>query len=80
VSNAACHADSAQVTVRLFKTTRRVRLEVADDDPVQPQARSTEWDAESGRGLWLIANMAVRWGVDPERRGKRIWVELPLDG
>ncbi|PWI05263.1 hypothetical protein DIZ27_40350 [Streptomyces sp. NWU339] len=35
-------------------------------------------DAESGRGLLLVARLATRWGTDPRPTspGKTVWAEL----
>ena len=37
-------------------------------------------DSEGGRGLFLIATIAERWGVVHSRTGKHVWFELPLTG
>ncbi|MGW6998090.1 ATP-binding protein, partial [Streptomyces virginiae] len=33
-----------------------------------------------GRGLFLVAQYAARWGTRYTDRGKVIWAELPLTG
>ena len=36
-------------------------------------------DAESGRGLWLVEQLARSWGVRPHRDGgKVVWCTLNL--
>ncbi|WP_260616497.1 ATP-binding protein, partial [Streptomyces sp. WAC05950] len=35
---------------------------------------------EGGRGLFLVAQYAERWGTRYTDRGKVIWAELPLTG
>jgi anti-sigma regulatory factor (Ser/Thr protein kinase) len=37
-------------------------------------------DAESGRGLLIVARLADRWHVDPAPTGKTVWFALSLDG
>jgi hypothetical protein len=54
-----------------------VRVEVTDRaGPGTPELRPAGRDAEGGRGLQLVAALAVRWGT--RRRGGRIvtWFEL----
>jgi anti-sigma regulatory factor (Ser/Thr protein kinase) len=59
-----------------------VRVEVADAasgkrrPPVAPPSTCPE--GESGRGLFLVDVMAVRWGWEPrEPVGKTVWAEVP---
>ncbi|MFE7413956.1 ATP-binding protein [Streptomyces laurentii] len=33
-------------------------------------------DEESGRGLFLVAALADRWGIEYVTTGKRVWCEL----
>lgn len=33
-------------------------------------------DAESGRGLAIVASLATRWGVDADGHGKSVWFTL----
>ena len=54
-----------------------VRVEVTDrSGPGVPELRQAGRDVEDGRGLWLVAAMAARWGW--RRRGGRTmtWFEL----
>ena len=67
------------VTLRLTVLGRRLRLEVEDDLPGTPTLRQPPPDAESGRGLWLIAQLSTRWGVDTRQNGKAVWVEFELE-
>lgn len=50
-----------------------------DECPSDPEPRAVGDDAESGRGLTVVAALSARWGW--ERTGyrhKRIWAELAL--
>ena len=40
-------------------------------------ARATD---EGGRGLYLVEQLATRWGSRPTPEGKAVWFEIPLDG
>ena len=76
VTNAVFHAHSS-VEVRARLERDRVRIEVRDDDPNPPAPRHAEpWEA-TGRGLFLVDELARRWGAHPaEPRGKVVWFEL----
>lgn len=54
-----------------------VRLAVSDGSPVLPEPEAPHWSAERGRGLFLLAAMAHRWGTEltPEG-GKQVWAVL----
>jgi anti-sigma regulatory factor (Ser/Thr protein kinase) len=65
------------VTVTVTACTGTVRVEVTDrSGPGLPQLRPPGDDAEGGRGLWIVAGLAARWGW--RRRGGRTmtWFEL----
>ncbi|MFD3872558.1 ATP-binding protein [Streptomyces sp. NPDC058623] len=68
--------------VVLIRAGSVLRIEVVDTrrDRV-PGLRDPDVDAESGRGLALVAALADRWGVDqgPPPR-KVVWAELDLPG
>jgi anti-sigma regulatory factor (Ser/Thr protein kinase) len=55
-----------------------LRVSVTDDDPVfpQPQPALEALDNERGRGLFLVAALASRWGSRPLGQGKAVWFEL----
>lgn len=75
VANAVLHGRSTfSVKVRL--DGRRVRVEVADENPCVPIIRPMDGTAISGRGLHLLNAVAGRWGVDRAPRGKVVWTEL----
>lgn len=80
-SNSVQHSRSADpgetVTVAVTAGGRIVRVEVVDrTGSATPQLRRSGDDVEDGRGLGLVAAMAVRWGW--QRRGRRTvtWFEL----
>ena len=55
-----------------------LHVSVIDDDPVLPQPLPAleALEDERGRGLFLVAAMASRWGSRPLAHGKAIWFEL----
>ena len=79
--NSVRHSGSAApgetVTVAVRAGDGVVRVEVTDRaGPGTPELRPSGHDAEGGRGLQLVAALAVRWGT--RRRGRRLvtWFEL----
>lgn len=81
-TNAVRHARAPQgrdIGVRLARYDGMLRVEVADaGDPVELTPRAAAvWD-ERGRGLAIVAALAVRWGQCPRRHGigKAVWAEV----
>ncbi|WP_328413770.1 ATP-binding protein [Streptomyces violaceus] len=62
----------------LERKGERLRLEVHDQSPVVPVDRTAGCGDESGRGLRLLAAMAVDWGTVLTAAGKAVWCEIPL--
>jgi anti-sigma regulatory factor (Ser/Thr protein kinase) len=57
-----------------------LRVEVRDADAAPPRLREADPDAESGRGMVLLAALAKEWGVRRPGRGagKTVWFTLAL--
>ncbi|MFF3246774.1 SpoIIE family protein phosphatase [Streptomyces sp. NPDC002870] len=68
---------SAPVTVRLLRD-RTLTCEVTDGTSTAPHLRYAATMDEGGRGLFLVAQMAERWGTRYTPQGKVIWAELSL--
>lgn len=66
------------VTLRLDWTPRRLRIEVHDDAPGLPRLTQADPMDEGGRGMWIISQLAVRWGTIRKRPGKIVWAEIAL--
>ena len=66
--------------VRLRRGAESVWVEVFDPDLRLPRIRSAGATDEGGRGLYLVEQLATRWGSRPTPEGKTVWFELPLDG
>ncbi|MFE6711381.1 SpoIIE family protein phosphatase [Streptomyces sp. NPDC057695] len=63
------------VRVRLLHD-RTLICEVSDGSSTSPHLRHAAATDEGGRGLYLVAQYADRWGTRYGRRGKTIWAEL----
>jgi serine phosphatase RsbU (regulator of sigma subunit) len=69
-----------EFVLRLRRGAEVVWAEVFDPDLRLPRLRSARATDEGGRGLYLIEQLATRWGSRPTPEGKAVWFELPLDG
>ncbi|MFJ5809677.1 SpoIIE family protein phosphatase [Streptomyces sp. NPDC093093] len=65
------------IRVRLLYD-RSLVCEVSDGSSTSPHLRRAEDTDEGGRGLFLVAQFAERWGTRYTARGKIIWSEQTL--
>lgn len=84
VANAVLHAPPVQF-INLMLTESHIAIEVIDSSLETPQAKSPDFTAETGRGLFLVERIAERWGsnVVSDRTtgrpvGKKVWCLLRL--
>jgi anti-anti-sigma factor len=75
VANAVEHAGT-MMTLRIEKRTRRVHLAVRDGSPDPPVLNRAAGLTERGRGLVLVAAVALHWGWLPTDDGKVVWASL----
>ncbi|MEU5808770.1 SpoIIE family protein phosphatase [Streptomyces sp. NPDC047718] len=68
---------SEPIRVRLLYD-RSLICEVSDGASTSPHLRRAEDTDEGGRGLFLVAQFAQRWGTRYTARGKIIWSEQAL--
>ncbi|MEO5875252.1 MAG: SpoIIE family protein phosphatase [Streptosporangiaceae bacterium] len=64
--------------LRLRRGATAVWVEVFDPDLRLPRIRKAGDTDEGGRGLYLVDQLATRWGSRPTADGKAVWFELPL--
>ncbi|MEU3313995.1 ATP-binding protein [Streptomyces sp. NPDC006662] len=62
--------------VRLLWEEGLVRVEVRDSGPGVPTVGRPGLDAVSGRGLWLVSEVADEFGVIDQLVGKSVWVRF----
>ncbi|MCM2415637.1 SpoIIE family protein phosphatase/ATP-binding protein [Streptomyces sp. RKAG290] len=70
---------SEPIMVRLLYD-RALICEVSDCSSTSPHLRYAATTDEGGRGLFLVAQFAERWGTRYTERGKVIWSEQTLEG
>ncbi|UYQ60272.1 SpoIIE family protein phosphatase/ATP-binding protein [Streptomyces peucetius] len=78
VTNAIRYA-AGPIRVRLIRD-RALICEVSDHSSTSPHLRQAAITDEGGRGLFLVAQFADRWGTRYTADGKVIWTEQPLPG
>ncbi|MEV6014989.1 ATP-binding SpoIIE family protein phosphatase [Streptomyces sp. NPDC051997] len=76
VTNAVRFA-SRPLSLRLLRTDV-LRCEVTDDSPQVPRMRQPGPGDESGRGLCLVNQLALRWGATRVSSGKVVWFEQKI--
>ncbi|GAA4620009.1 SpoIIE family protein phosphatase/ATP-binding protein [Actinoallomurus vinaceus] len=69
---------SPPIRVRLLHG-RHLTCEVSDRSSTSPRLRRAATMDEGGRGLFLVAQLAQRWGTRYTAGGKVIWAEQTLD-
>ncbi|MFD7213141.1 ATP-binding protein [Streptomyces cyaneofuscatus] len=77
LTNAVQHATQGPISVTVRLTDDRVRIEVCDASSVRPKAGLPGPDDEYGRGLFIVAALALDHGVETSASGKRCWAEIP---
>jgi anti-sigma regulatory factor (Ser/Thr protein kinase) len=69
-----------EFTLRLRRGANSVWVEVFDPDLRLPRIRTAAETDEGGRGLYLVEQLATRWGSRPTPEGKAVWFEMPRNG
>ena len=70
----------SEFTLRLRRGHDSIWVEVFDTDLRLPRIRTAAESDEGGRGLYLVDQLATRWGSRPTKDGKAVWFELPIKG
>jgi len=69
-----------EFALRLRRGANAVWVEVFDPDLRLPRIRTAAETDEGGRGLYLVEQLATRWGSRPTSDGKAVWFEMPRSG
>jgi anti-sigma regulatory factor (Ser/Thr protein kinase) len=77
VTNAVLHARSS-IRLVVHDLDEVARVEVHDGSPVPPRMHHFHLVSGTGRGLRMLDQLAMTWGVDPDPRGtgKVVWFEV----
>jgi anti-sigma regulatory factor (Ser/Thr protein kinase) len=76
VTNAIRYA-TPPIRLRLLRDAR-LTCEISDHSSTAPRLRHARSTDEGGRGLFLVAQLAHRWGARYTADGKIIWAEQEL--
>ena len=80
ITNALEHGSGA-ITVLVTTRPDQVRVEVTDESPMRPTARTANAEDENGRGLLIVEHLATAWGMEPlPDGGKSVWFDLDVCG
>jgi anti-sigma regulatory factor (Ser/Thr protein kinase) len=81
VTNAVRHGGAAEdrpLQVEFRRQAGRIRVEVVNPGTdFEPPSPTTNGDESGGWGLFLVDQIAERWGVCPAPAGTCVWFELP---
>ncbi|MEV8047245.1 ATP-binding protein [Streptomyces griseoluteus] len=77
LANAVEHTDTpvSKITIER-RSNGAVCIGVSDRSHGVPHLKTAALNAESGRGLSLVAGMSSRWGYDSYRWGKVTWAVI----
>lgn len=76
LTNVLRHTRSSRAVLRLQLTRGDVWVAVSDDDPRLPSVQPLDLQATSGRGLFLLKNMADAFGAARTPTGKKVWFQV----
>ena len=76
VTNAVLHQADPTVTLAIKCFSGQLRVDVSDNSRAMPAPADVSADAESGRGLILVAALATEWGFYPTPGGKTVYFTL----
>ena len=77
VTNAIKYA-KGEILMRLILESGSLACEVHDSSPALPRVLQVDRDAENGRGLHVVSQLATRWGARRTHTGKVVWCEQTL--
>ena len=77
VTNAIKYA-KGEILMRLILESGSLACEVHDSSPALPRVLQVDRDAENGRGLHVVSQLATRWGARRTHSGKVVWCEQAL--
>jgi serine/threonine-protein kinase RsbW len=80
LSNVLKHARNPECQLGVTRSGDRVVVQVHDRSARLPKIAEPNWEAECGRGLWLLNEMADALGWTIKSEGKATWFACRLVG
>jgi anti-sigma regulatory factor (Ser/Thr protein kinase) len=78
VTNAIVHEPGGSITLAVSFSYGQLWVDVFDASRRLPVVVNAAADAETGRGLMLVADLATAWGCYPTPAGKAVYFALAL--
>ncbi|MCE7081007.1 ATP-binding protein [Streptomyces sp. ST2-7A] len=78
LSNVVKHAGDPRCRLEVHHVGATVRVRLFDRCARVPVVTVPDWDAEGGRGLWLLREMTGALGCTRVPDGKWVWFAVPL--
>jgi anti-sigma regulatory factor (Ser/Thr protein kinase) len=81
VGNAVIHASASfedELDITWELEPEAVVVRVHDGSDAVPRQRSTNQSETGGRGLTIVAAIALDWGVRRTGHGKQVWARIPV--
>ncbi len=79
LSNVVRHVPDTRCRIEVERCGDAVVVRVVDRSPDPPVVSEPAWDAERGRGLWLLRQMVTAFGHTRVGEGKTVWFRCPPD-
>lgn len=76
LSNVHRHAKSPHCSLEISMTGASIYVTVSDRSATPPVVGRPDWIAETGRGLWLLRELANDFGYEPTADGKQVWIRI----
>lgn len=76
VTNAIRHEAGETITLAVNYSSGQLRVDVHDTSRSLPAAVAAPGDAETGRGLMLVATLSAEWGFYRTSAGKAVYFTL----
>ena len=73
VTNAIRYAANGEIKLHLVLEPESLFCEVHDSSPALPRVLQVDKDAENGRGLHVVSQLAQHWGARRTHSGKVVW-------
>lgn len=78
-TNALRHSGSdTHVELQLSLDRGVARIALADGSAVVPRPREASPDDEGGRGISIVEQLSLRWGVQDHAGGKRVFADVAV--
>jgi anti-sigma regulatory factor (Ser/Thr protein kinase) len=78
LTNVITHVEDRACRLEVLRDENGICVRVFDRSRVVPAVRVAPWDAETGRGLWLLREMADAMGYVLTASGKWVWFRIAV--